>query len=63
VIIFSIICAHFLRFHRKKPGYQGNRRLPGLRYRSGRGALRRGRSAPLLSLALLKNGLRAVFEL
>jgi hypothetical protein len=30
----------------KKPGY------PGLRYRSGPGAARRGRFAPLLSLAL-----------
>jgi hypothetical protein len=45
------IWAHFLLC--KKPGY------PGLRYRSGPGAKRRGRFAPLLSLALLKNGVPA----
>jgi hypothetical protein len=46
-----------LRQSRKKPGY------PGLRYRSGPGAVRRGRFAPLLSLALPKNGLHAIFGL
>jgi hypothetical protein len=49
---FQSLFAHFLQFHRKKPGY------PGLRYRSGPGAKRRGRFAPLLSLARLPPRLR-----
>jgi hypothetical protein len=48
ICFFSGLWAHFLRLRHKKPGY------PGLRYRSGPGALRRGRFAPLLSLARAK---------
>jgi hypothetical protein len=48
--------AHFLRQSRKKPGYTG------LRYRSGPGAVRRGRFAPLLSLARAKKRPPAVLS-